>query len=132
VRQKTNNGLATRNCLLGFLFALCHYATSLHLCVNRITRDVFQMVIPQWLFILAAALAFPFAFAFNVLYKLYTDERDTAAHGTVLPPQVLDKYIGGLGTLSRILAQVQKGYTGKDCIQFSRESVFEYTAQGSS
>jgi len=112
-----------------------HYVIMPPLCiyaVNRVTRDVFQMVIPQWLFILAAALAFPFAFSFNVLYKLYADERDAAARGAVLPPQVLDKYIGDLGTLSRILAQGRNGYTGKDCVQFSRGSVVEYTAQESS
>jgi hypothetical protein len=86
--------------------------------INHLFRRFLEIDVPQWLFVLASVLACPIAFTFKVSYKLYVNNRQAAAHGAVLPPQLPDKYIGGFETLSRTLAQYNTLYIGEENVVF--------------
>ena len=66
----------------------------------------------NYVLICASIVALPLALLVTVVYSDYANNRDAAALGAVLPPQVRDKWPGGLSLLSRFIDNFKRGYPG--------------------
>ncbi|KAF9041455.1 cytochrome P450 monooxygenase pc-3 [Panaeolus papilionaceus] len=72
----------------------------------------FPIDIPDWAISVACVLSLPITLFLKVQYKRWKIRREAAAHGAILPPEVKDKWLGGVGLLVDTLKEFKTGYPG--------------------
>jgi hypothetical protein len=79
---------------------------------NKLSGTYLGIDFSNYVLICASIVALPLALLITVVYSDYANNRDAAALGAVLPPQVRDKWPGGLSLLSRFIDNFKRGYPG--------------------
>ncbi|KAF8164800.1 cytochrome P450 monooxygenase pc-3 [Crassisporium funariophilum] len=87
--------------------------------LTKVARAQLDVVIPIWAVVIACFFSLPVAIVLRAQYQDFADRRAAAAHGAVLPPQVHDKWPGGIGLLLHSIHNFQNGYPGEMFVEWS-------------
>ncbi|KAF8892245.1 cytochrome P450 monooxygenase pc-3 [Infundibulicybe gibba] len=82
-----------------------------------------------WSLVAAYVLCLPIAFITSVLWSDYQVPRKAVAHGAVLPPQVYDKWPGGLSLLLKLIENFKNGYPIETFAEWAEEYGHIYNAR---
>ncbi|KAG6845855.1 hypothetical protein H0H87_002546 [Tephrocybe sp. NHM501043] len=80
--------------------------------LKRLLHSYLDISLPNWAVLASTVVAIPIGLLLKVSYNDFTNRRNAAASGAVLPPRVQDKYPAGLGLLLGSLQNLKTGYPG--------------------
>ncbi|KAF9468760.1 cytochrome P450 [Collybia nuda] len=88
--------------------------------LHHFTQICLGIQLPIWAFILPLALSLPVTLTLKVLYAEYVNRKAAAIRGAVLPPQVYDKWPGGISLLMKSVRNHKEGYPGDPLLECSK------------
>lgn len=98
--------------------ALLAPATFTYICAS-VACPYFGFHVSKYIVLLMCLLALPVALLVSVMYDDYLNARHANGLGAVMPPQVRDRWPGGLSLLAKGLRHAKAGYPGRVFFSFT-------------